>query len=267
MTVSMAIIGGTGVYDPNILSNIRDETITTPFGETAVKIGEYQGREVAFMNRHGAGHSVPPHLVNYRANIAGLKKLGVKTILATAAVGSINEKMKPGDFVFCDQFLDFTKSRAQTFFNGGEHGVVHVDVTDPYCPDLRKIMAKVADELNLSYHQGGVYVTTEGPRYESPAEIKMFKMLGGDLVGMTSVPEVILAREAGICYATVCMVTNFGAGISENPLTHEEVLEVMNKNAENLRKLAMGTISALDPDRECYCHTAVEGPMHELLKG
>ncbi|MTI79853.1 MAG: S-methyl-5'-thioadenosine phosphorylase [Firmicutes bacterium] len=267
MAVELAIIGGTGVYDPNILSNIREETISTVFGETAVKIGEYQGREVAFMNRHGAGHSVPPHLVNYRANIAGLKKLGVKTIIATAAVGSINKEMKPGEFVFCDQFLDFTKRRAQTFFDGGENGVVHVDVTDPYCKDLRQIMSKVADQLELNYHQGGVYVTTEGPRYESPAEIKMLEKLGGDLVGMTSVPEVVLAREAGICYATVCMVTNFGAGISETNLTHEEVLEVMDKNAENLRKLAMGTILALTPARQCWCHTAVEAPMHEMLKG
>lgn len=263
----MAIIGGTGVYDPNILENIRDESVSTPYGDITVKIGEYQGKAVAFLNRHGAGHSVPPHLVNYRANIAGLKKLGVKSIIATAAVGSLNPSMKPGDFVFVDQFLDFTKNRKSTFFEGGEHGVVHVDVTDPYCPELRKVMVEVASGLNLSYHKGGVYVTTEGPRYETPAEIKMFRLLGGDLVGMTSVPEVVLAREAEMCYATVCMVTNFAAGISEYPLTHKEVLDVMAQNSANLRKLAMGTIAKLSVDRTCRCHSAIEGRMDELLKG
>jgi 5'-methylthioadenosine phosphorylase len=267
MGVSMAIIGGTGVYDPNILTNIRDVEVSTSFGDTVVKVGEYQGREVAFMNRHGAGHSVPPHLVNYRCNIAALKKLGVKSILATAAVGSLNPDMKPGDFVFVDQFLDFTKSRAQTFFEGGEQGVVHVDVTNPYCPELRQLMEKSAVELGLSFHQGGVYVTTEGPRFETPAEIKMYRLFGGDLVGMTSVPEVVLAREAEMCYATVCMVTNFAAGISPNPLTHQEVLDIMAENAANLRKLAMNTIGLISPDRTCACHTAVGGPIHELLKG
>ncbi len=267
MTISMAIIGGTGVYDPNILANIRDESISTPYGDVTVKIGEYQGKAVAFMNRHGAGHSVPPHLVNYRANIAGLKKLGVKSILATAAVGSLNPQMKPGDFVFVDQFLDFTKNRQSTFFEGGKHGVVHVDLTEPYCPEMRKLMAEAAAELKLTYHQGGVYVTTEGPRFETPAEIKMFRLFGGDLVGMTSVPEVILAKEAEMCYATVCMVTNFAAGISPNHLTHQEVLDVMAKNSENLRKLAMTTIAKLSVDRECRCHNAVGGPIHELLKG
>lgn len=267
MSATMAIIGGTGVYDPNILSNIRDVHVSTPFGDTVVKIGEYQGRDVVFMNRHGAEHSVPPHMVNYRANIAALKKLGVKSILATAAVGSLNPDMKPGHFVFCDQFLDFTKGRPSTFFEGGEQGVVHVDVTDPYCSELRKLMEKCAKSLDLTYHQGGVYVTTEGPRYETPAEIKMLHQLGGDLVGMTSVPEVVLAREAEICYATICMVTNFAAGISPTPLTHQEVLDIMAKNAVNLRKLAMGTLALIDPDRSCKCHTAVGGPMHELLKG
>lgn len=267
MAVTMAIIGGTGVYDPNILANIRDVNISTRYGDTVVKVGEYQGREVAFMNRHGAGHSVPPHLVNYRANIAALKKLGVKSILATAAVGSLNPEMKPGHFVFVDQFLDFTKNREHTFFEGGEHGVVHVDVTDPYCSDLRNLLAECAAKQGLTFHQGGVYVTAEGPRFETPAEINMYRQLGGDVVGMTSVPEVVLAREAEMCYATICMVTNFAAGISTTPLTHQEVLDIMAQNASNLRSLAMGTLALISPDRQCRCHTMVGGPIHELLKG
>lgn len=266
MSVPMAIIGGTGVYDPNILSNIRDVAVSTIYGDTVVKVGTYQGQEVAFMNRHGAGHSVPPHLVNYRANIAALKKLGVKSILATAAVGSLNLDMKPGHFVFVDQFLDFTKARKHTFFEGGEQGVVHVDVTDPYCGDLRHLMAECAQGQGLIYHQGGVYITAEGPRFETPAEIKMYSQLGGDLVGMTSVPEVVLAREAEMCYATICMVTNYAAGISPTPLAHQEVLDIMAENATNLRQLAMGTLALIAPDRQCSCHTLVGGAIDELLK-
>ncbi|RYD02775.1 hypothetical protein N752_23630 [Desulforamulus aquiferis] len=163
MTVRIAIIGGTGVYDPNILDNIRDEKVDTPYGVVGLKIGDYLGKSVAFLNRHGAGHSVPPHLVNYRANIAALKELGVKSIFATAAVGSLNENMAPGNFVFADQFLDFTKVRKHTFFEGGEQGVVHIDMTDPYCPELREVLARAADEFQLTYHKAGTYITTEAP--------------------------------------------------------------------------------------------------------
>ncbi|CCO08491.1 S-methyl-5'-thioadenosine phosphorylase [Desulforamulus hydrothermalis] len=258
MSVRIAIIGGTGVYDPSILTNIRDEKVTTPYGEVSLKIGDYQGKSVAFLNRHGAGHSVPPHLVNYRANIAALKELGVKSIFATAAVGSLNMNMAPGHFVFADQFLDFTKVRQHTFFEGGAQGVVHIDMTDPYCPELRRVLARAAEQLGLTYHRYGTYVTTEGPRFETPAEIKMYKLLGGDLVGMTSVPEVVLAREKEMCYANISMVTNYAAGISPTKLTHQEVLEVMAANAENLRKLAMLAISLIDPERDCLCQDALE---------
>lgn len=257
MSVGIAIIGGTGVYDPSILSNIRDEEVSTPFGATRVKIGNYQGREVAFMARHGADHSVPPHLVNYRANIWALKQLGVKSIFATAAVGSLNIDMQPKDFVFMDQFLDFTKTRHQTFV---EKGVVHLDMTEPYCPELRKIMAGSAVKLGLPHHNKGTYVCAEGPRFETPAEIKMFNMLGGELVGMTSVPEVVLAREAQMCYATIAMVTNYAAGISPTPLSHQEVVDIMAENAENLRLLVMDAINALNPERNCLCQLAPEDP-------
>jgi len=253
MAVRLAIIGGTGVYDPRILSNIREEKVTTPYGEIRVTIGTYEGEEVAFLPRHGKNHSVPPHLINYRANIAGLKKLGVERVIATTAVGSLNPNMKPGDFVLVDQFLDFTKGRPSTFFEGGSEGVVHTDFTEPYCPELRSILLKAAQGLNLTVHNGGCYVCTEGPRFETPAEIRMFAKLGGDLVGMTNVPEVVLAREAGLCYATVSMVTNFAAGISNTPLTHEEVLQMMAANAENLKRLVMATLPAIPRERHCTC--------------
>jgi 5'-methylthioadenosine phosphorylase len=256
MTVKIAIIGGTGVYDPQILSGIREEKITTPYGTVKAVIGSYLGREVAFMARHGTDHSTPPHLVNYRGNIAALKELGVKNIFATAAVGSLNPDMAPGQFVFVDQFLDFTKGRPSTFV---EKGVVHLDMTDPYCPGLRGLLAATAGSLGLEHHGAGVYVCTEGPRFETVAEVKMLRMLGGDVVGMTSVPEVVLAREAEICYATIAMVTNFAAGISPNKLTHQEVLDVMAENAANLRKLIMQAVAGLEADRDCGCRHALAG--------
>lgn len=251
--VRLAIIGGTGVYDPRILENIREEIITTPYGDAKVRIGTYQGEEVAFLARHGVNHSVPPHLINYRANIYALKMLGVERVIATTAVGSVNRNMKPGDFVIIDQFLDFTKNRQHTFFEGGEMGVVHTDVTEPYCPECRKVLLAAAEQVGINAHPSGTYVCTEGPRFETPAEIRMFATLGGDLVGMTNVPEVTLAREAGLCYATVSMVTNYAAGISPTNLTHEEVLEVMAANSENLKKLVMATLQQIPAQRGCRC--------------
>ncbi len=250
---ALAVIGGTGVYDPGILENVREERVETRFGAAKVALGYYQGKEVAFLNRHGAGHSLPPHLVNYRANMEALRVLGVKRIVATAAVGSLNPLMGPGDFVLVDQFLDFTKQRQATFFEGGERGVVHCDMTIPYCPHLREILFRVGVDLGLKLHQEGVYVCTEGPRFETAAEIRMFRMLGGDVVGMTSVPECVLAREAGMCYATVAMVTNMAAGISGERLTHSEVLEVMEANVSKLRQLLTASINCIGVEPECEC--------------
>jgi len=252
-SVRLAIIGGTGVYDPRILSDIRTEEVLTPYGDVTMKVGTYAGQEVAFLPRHGAKHSVPPHLINYRANIWALRALGVQRVIATTAVGSLNPDMKPGDFVLADQFLDFTKGRASTFFDGGEAGVVHTDFTEPYCPELRGILREAAGELGITAHNGGTYVCTEGPRFESAAEIRMFAKLGGDLVGMTNVPEVVLAREAGLCYSTISMVTNFGAGISKTALTHEEVLEVMAENSEKLKSLIMKALTRIPEARGCAC--------------
>ncbi len=251
--VRLAIIGGTGVYDPRVLSDIREEEVRTPYGDVRLRVGTYKGEEVAFLPRHGAKHSVPPHLINYRANIWALKELGVERVVATTAVGSLNRNMKPGDFVLVDQFIDFTKGRPSTFFNGGEQGVVHTDFTEPYCPEIRGVLRQAAQAAGITLHDGGTYVCTEGPRFETPAEIRMFERLGGDLVGMTNVPEVVLAREIGICYATVSMVTNFAAGISPNILTHDEVLEVMAGNGEKLKKLILGTLGSIPVARGCGC--------------
>lgn len=251
--IKIAIIGGTGVYDPKILENIKQAEISTPYGTVQYKTGEYSGRSIAFIPRHGDKHSIPPHLINYRANIWAMKKLGVEKIISTTAVGSLNLDMRPGDFVLIDQFLDFTKNRVNTFYEGGDRGVVHVDVTNPYCPSLRKTILEAAKKSNINIHSKGTYVCTDGPRFETPAEIKMFAKLGGDVIGMTNVPEVVLAREAEMCYATISMVTNFAAGISLDPLTHGEVLEAMRANTENIKSLIMAAISVVELNQDCDC--------------
>ncbi|NLW45064.1 MAG: S-methyl-5'-thioadenosine phosphorylase [Syntrophomonadaceae bacterium] len=249
----IAVIGGTGVYDPDMLEDVREEAISTDYGEVKLTRGSYKGRPVAFMPRHGGDHSVPPHRINYRANIAALHRLGTKRIIATAAVGSLNPEFKPGSIVIVDQFIDFTKSRISTFYEGDERGVIHTDVTEPYCPELRKVLYEVASSMGTDVFDRGTYVCTEGPRFETAAEIRMYKILGGDVVGMTSVPEAVLARELGICYATVAMVTNFAAGISPNKLTHEEVVSFMQSNIARLRKVITMAIERIPQQSGCGC--------------
>ncbi len=251
--IQTAIIGGTGVYNPKLLDDIQETVQNTPYGDVKVSTGKYEGEEIAFIPRHGSGHSVPPHLINYRANIMALKMLGVQNILATAAVGSLNLDIEPGTFVLADQFLDFTKSRKTTFYEGGENGVIHCDMTVPYCPELRNVLAGTAREQGYKLCNGGVYVCTEGPRFETSAEIMMFKQLGGHLVGMTSVPEVCLARELGICYANISIVTNFAAGISPHVLTHSEVLEVMKESLNDVRRLMLESVKAIPEKKNCSC--------------
>lgn len=260
MSVKIAIIGGTGVYSPEAADEIRNETVVTPYGDVELKIWQISRREIAFVSRHGDGHSVPPHLVNYRANIAALKKLGVKYILATAAVGSLNPSMQPGHFIFVDQFLDFTKCRQATFFDGGDNGVVHIDMTNPYCAELRDVLTRAARGQGLTAHPNGTYICTDGPRFETTAEVRMHRMLGGDLVGMTGVPEATLAREAEMCYAAVAMVTNYAASISPAPLTHQEVLDTMLLNSERITRLLRQAVVWIDAERDCICQHAL-GPL------
>ncbi|MDO4539977.1 MAG: S-methyl-5'-thioadenosine phosphorylase [Syntrophomonadaceae bacterium] len=248
-----AIIGGTGVYDPQLLDDTRLEKIVTPYGEVAVQVGVYRGMEIAFIPRHGGDHSVPPHLINYRANLKALQQVGVENIIATAAVGSLNIDMQPGHFVLCDQFLDFTKGRITSYFNGGEDGVKHCDMTQPYCPALREAIVRSGEEKGQTVHRDGCYVCSEGPRFETAAEVRMFRMLGGDVAGMTGVPEVCMARELGICYANVSIVTNMAAGIGTRQLTHAEVLQSMSRSIGQVRSLVMDSFTYVDAIAPCTC--------------
>ncbi|MFQ6088745.1 MAG: S-methyl-5'-thioadenosine phosphorylase [Candidatus Methanofastidiosia archaeon] len=255
MNRRVALIGGTGIYHP-IFKRVKEKEVETLYGKVKLKVGFFRSKEVFFLPRHGEKHSIPPHKINYRANLLALKNLKVERILASSAVGSLNPQMKPSDFVLLDQFIDFTKVRPLTLF---ENKVIHIDLREPYCPEIRKTILKASKELGTKIHENGTYVCTEGPRFETPKEIEMFKRLGGDLVGMTNVPEVVLAREAEICYATVATVTNWACGISKQKLTHIEVSEIMEKNMESLRKLFIRTIELMPEERTCDCGSSLKG--------
>lgn len=256
MTAEFAIIGGTGVYDPGLLDSPAVHNIETPYGNVQVTVGGYAGRYVAFLPRHGKGHALPPHKINYQANIYALKQLGVTQILATAAVGSMRTHFPPGSLLLVDDFIDLTKNRNSTFFEG-ETGVLHIDMSDPYCGRLRDYVRAAAQQEQIDLLQKGTYVCTEGPRFETAAEIRMYAQLGGDIVGMTSVPEVVLAKEAEMCYAAVGIVTNYGTGVSETVLTHQEVVDTMNANIEKVRRLFFKVVESGTGERTCRCPHAL----------
>ena len=251
--IKVGIIGGTGVYNQSLFSDAHEISVDTPYGSVSMMEYDYNKLRVYFLARHGGGHSVPPHKVNYKANIAALKKVGVEQVISTAAVGSLNETMPPGSMVVIDQFIDQTKQRPLTFFEGDNGLVVHTDFTDPYCPEVRQTILTAAGSIKQDLVDGGCYVCTEGPRFETPAEIKMMKHWGGDLVGMTNVPEVVLAREAGLCYATIALSTNYAAGISGVPLTHREVLEIMDQVKPGLDRLLTACLEDIKGESKCRC--------------
>lgn len=249
----IGIIGGTGVY--NIAEKADNEEkikVKTNYNvNPEVSLLEIEGKEVAFLPRHSSGHAYPPHMINFKANISALKSLGVNQIIATNSVGSINLDMGPGSFVVVDDFLDFTVLRDRTFY---DKKVVHLDFTEPYCNRLRN---KIISNGDVISH--GTYVCTEGPRFETPAEINMFQKLGGDVVGMTGLPEAVLAKEKEICYSSICVVSNYGSGISPNKLTMDEVLEIMEEKNNDLINLIYKTIKDLNDDFDCDCLHVLNG--------
>ena len=258
----VAIIGGSGLYDPEILEDVKEIKVYTPYGLPSdnIILGTLKGRRVAFLPRHGRGHKIPPHRINFRANIWALKSLGVKWVISVSAVGSLREDYKPGDFVIPDQFIDMTKKRDYTFFDGPV--VAHVSMADPFCEGLRKRLIETAKELNIPVHDKGTYICIEGPRFSTRAESKVWKeVFKADIIGMTLVPEVNLACEAQMCYATVAMVTDYDVW-AERPVTAEEVVKTMAKNVENAKKLLYEVIPKLpeEPD-DCSCCNALENAL------
>ena len=251
-----AIIGGTGVYGLPGLTEPREKTVETPYGSVDYLEGSWKGREVLFLSRHGRGHGTPPHAINYRGLLWALKEAGVERVLATAAVGSLHEAWKPGDLVILRDFLDFTKNRPLTFYEG-EAGVAHVSMADPYCATLRSVLAEGLKEGGLPLRGEGVYVCTEGPRFETAAEIRMYRQLGGDVVGMTNVPEVVLAKELGLCYAAVGIITNFCTGMAAAEAGEEEIRQAVASRKAALEALFLEIFSRELPRDACGCQSAL----------
>lgn len=247
------MIGGTGFYDAGLLEEAAEHIIGTPYGTAVLTTGLYQGVPIAFLARHGAGHAVPPHRVNYRANVWALRQVGVRSLFATASVGSLTGAIPPGSLALCDQFLDFTRGRPATFFDGGPWGVQHADMTEPYCPRLRGALRRAAQDLGMELIPEATYVCTEGPRFETPAEIRAYAKLGGHVVGMTGVPEVVLAREAGICYATVAIAANSAAGLAGRPVSHAEVVQATARLLPQVRRLVLQAAVAVATERCDVC--------------
>jgi len=252
----IAIIGGTGFE--KLFMEAEKLRVGTPYGiPPPISVRKLGEKTVAFLPRHGLEHSVPPHKVNYRANIYALHQLGVERIIAVNAVGAINKELKPGDLIVPHDFADFTKQRPATFYD--EAPVTHIDMSQPYCPELREALIKCAERLGLSVWSHAVLVCTEGPRFETPAEIEMLRRLGFDIVGMTGVPEAVLARELEICYAAVCFVSNMAAGMQER-LTPKEVYDISRMVQPRMEQLLIETVKSLPVERggRCPCANALK---------
>jgi 5'-methylthioadenosine phosphorylase len=257
----IAIIGGTGFED--LLKSAKQTRLETPYGTVpSIFVTNIGNRNVILLPRHGPEHSVPPHRVNYRANIYALHKMGVERILATNAVGAVNRDFKPGDIVVPDDFMDFTKLRATTFYDDAP--VTHIDVSKAYCPEIRKLLIETAKKHDLHVWEKSVLVCTEGPRFETPAEIEMFKSLGCDVVGMTGFPEVVLARELEMCYASICYVSNMAAGIQQR-LTAFEVSEFSKQTVPKIEEVLIDSVRGLPYKRgdNCTCASALQGARFE----
>ncbi len=251
-SVKVGIIGGSGLDDPKLMKDARGKKVKTPYGSPSspLTIGRINNVDVVILARHGKDHSIYPTGVNFRANIYALKKEGCTHILATTAVGSLREKIMPGDLVFVDQFIDFTKHRPLTFH---DEKVIHTPMGEPFCKDLRRLLISSAKELKLRHHPKGTVITIEGPRFSTKAESHMFRAWGADVINMSTVPEVILAREAGICYQTIAMSTDYDCWKEgEEPVTWDMILSIMSKNADNVKKLILKTIPKIK-NTECSC--------------
>ena len=243
----LAIITGSGFYALDAISNPQTETVTTPYGDAVVTSGNWNGHTpVLFLPRHGTDHSIAPHLINYRANIWALRERGATHVVATAVSGSIDPAFAMGDFVVIDDFIDFTTGRATTFFDTpGE--VQHTDMSNPYDPLLSAVIAEAAEALSLPVHRGGVYCATNGPRFETKAEIAMMATVGGSLVGMTGCPEVILANEFGLAYAAIAMIVNAATGLSTEGFRVDEIFAMLDTARPDLERLIGEVIERMKP--------------------
>jgi 5'-methylthioadenosine phosphorylase len=253
----IGIIGGSGLYDSHALTNVETHNVHTPYGNPSseIIIGTFHGKKIAFLPRHGKGHVFNPSAINYRANVFALKELGVNRVIGISAVGSLQENIRPGELVVLDQFIDRTQARKQSFYEGSK--VCHVSMAEPFCPDLREHINHYLSALAIPHHEEGTYVCIEGPRFSTKSESRLYKSWNGHVIGMTLVPEVVLAREAQMCYSTVALVTDYDS-FKEHPVTTEEVIRTMKDNVFKARQLLESLIPSLSEKGNCSCHEALK---------
>lgn len=256
----IGIIGGSGLYKIEGIKKIKEITVTTPFGRPSGKfiLGSFEGREVVFVPRHDIGHRIPPSHINYRANIFGMKKLGVKNLISLSACGSLKEELRPMDFITVDQFVDRTNyARDVSFF---EEGIVaHIEFSHPVCGNLRKVLCEAAKSAGIPIHDKGTYVNMEGPAFSTLAESKLYRSWGMDVIGMTNFAEAKLAREAEICYATLAAITDYDCWHPQHDsVTIDLVISNLVKNIENAKKILAIAIKSIDLDTDCSCRHAMQ---------
>jgi 5'-methylthioadenosine phosphorylase len=257
-TATLAIIGGSGLYEIPGLTNAVEHSLDTPFGQPSapVVIGDLEGQQVAFLARHGIGHHISPSEINFRANIYALKSLGVERIVSISACGSLREDFAPGDIVIPNQLFDFTRDRQRTFFEKGM--VAHISVADPFCPSLSQDLYQAVEQTNATVHHSGSFITVEGPRFSTRAESNSFRAWGMSIIGMTTSPEAFLAREAEICYAVMAHVTDYDVWhVSEDPVTVEMVIEILNRNTQTAQQSIHNLVTQLRSKRDCDCPSAL----------
>jgi len=256
----IGIIGGSGLYKIEGIKNVKEVSVATPFGKPSGKfvLGTLEGKEVVFLPRHDIGHRISPSYINYRANIFGMKKLGVGRIISVTACGSLKEELKPMDFVVVDQFVDRTNyGRDTSFFTEGI--VAHIEFSHPVCAELRGLLYDAGNGLNLKIHNGGTYINMEGPAFSTLAESKLYRSWGMDVIGMTNFPEAKLAREAEICYATLAAVTDYDCWHpAHESVTVDMVIKNLNNNVGNAKRILSEVIKNLKPERTCKCKDALK---------
>jgi 5'-methylthioadenosine phosphorylase len=256
VNAELGLFGGSGFY--SFLDGATDVAVHTPYGPPSdrVAVGEVAGRRIAFLPRHGRNHTIPPHRINYRANLWAMRELGVTRILAPCAVGSLRRDIAPGTFVVCDQIVDRTSGRADTFYDGPV--VTHVGFADPYCPELRSLAAACGTDLGIAIREAGTGVVIQGPRFSTRAESAFYAAQGWDVIGMTQYPEVVLARELELCCVNISLVTDYDVGIEDLPaVTTQEVVRILQRNNDALRSFLGALIPRIPLQRSCPCGSAL----------
>lgn len=256
---TIGIFGGSGFY------SLFEDKVDKEAGSSYIKpsapvsVGQVGERYIAFMPRHGKKHTFPPHKIPYKSNISAFKEVGVERIIAPCAAGSLDPKVKPGDFVICDQLVDRTHGREDSFFNGPEVG--HLSFAEPYCPQMRQVAIDACKDLGISYHDGGTVVVINGPRFSTRAESRYYAKQGWQVINMTQYPESVLAREQEMCYLNISLITDYDAGLDQknvDAVTADEVVKIFNENNERVKELISEIIKNMPPERSCPCPTAME---------